>query len=97
MKTVAVEVDRPDARPAVPNPESIDTAPIKWFVMTPERLPTKDGWVYYGLTPEQYEVLARNMADILRWVKETKWRLDYYRGEGQLDGHGTSEIPGDTE
>ena len=26
------------------------------------------------------------MADILRWVKEAQWRLDYYRGEGQLDG-----------
>ena len=27
------------------------------------------------------------MADILRWIKEAQWRLDYYRGEGQLDGH----------
>lgn len=44
--------------------------------------------MYYGVTPKNYEVLARNMADILRWVKEARWRLDYYRGEGLFDGHG---------
>jgi hypothetical protein len=54
--------------------------------MTPDRMPEGDGWVYYGLTPRQYEILAKNMADILRWVKEAEWRLQYYRGEGEIDG-----------
>jgi hypothetical protein len=85
-----VEIERPPETPKLPNPKPIETAPIKWFVMTPDRLPEAEVWVYYGLTTEQYEVLARNMADILRWVREAQWRLNYYRGEGQLDGHGPS-------
>jgi hypothetical protein len=50
--------------------------------------------VYYGLTPEAYEVLSRNMADILRWVKESAWRLDYYQSDGGLDGRGNSGTGG---
>lgn len=70
----------------MPNPQKINTSPVKWLVITPDRLPKGEGWVYYGLTTQQYEVLARNMADILRWVREAQWRLDYYRGETGLDG-----------
>ncbi len=93
--TTTVEIDRPDERPALPNPKPIETSPFKWRVITPDRLPEGGGWVYYGITPKSYEVLARNMADILRWVKEAKWRLDYYRGEGLFDGDGISaEIDG---
>lgn len=35
--------------------------------------------VYFALTPKEYEELSLNMADILRWVKEARWRLDYYK------------------
>ncbi len=83
------EIKQPDARPPLPNPNPINTAPFKWKVLTHTRLPEDDRWVYYGITPKAYEVLSRNMADMLRWVREAKWRLDYYRGEGQIDGHGT--------
>ena len=85
VKTTAVELEKPDTRPAVPNPEPIDTAPIEFKVLTPETIPDGE-YVFYGITVQDYETLARNMADILRWVKEAKWRLDYYRGEGELDG-----------
>jgi hypothetical protein len=80
-----VDVPRPEAHPAVPNPEPVQIAPIEWKVITRDRLPEGE-FVLYGLTPRQYETLARNMADILRWVKEAQWRLEYYRGDGQLDG-----------
>lgn len=88
VRTTAVEVIRPPERPPIPNPQAIDTAPFDWLVITNDRLPASDIWVYYGITPQNYEILSRNMADILRWIKEAQWRLDYYRGEGQLDGSG---------
>lgn len=58
--------------------------PDKHTGMATCTLPTD--WVVYGLDPKQYEILAKDMADILRWVKEAKWRLRYYRGVGGLDG-----------
>jgi len=37
--------------------------------------------VLIALTPQDYETLARNQADTLRWVREAMWRLQYYRQE----------------
>lgn len=85
IKTTEVEAPKPDKRPVLPNPKPIDTAPIKFKVLTRETLPEGE-FVYYGLSVKDYETLARNMADILRWVKEAEWRLRYYRGEGGVDG-----------
>jgi hypothetical protein len=84
--TSTVEIHRPNPVPPLPNPRPIDTADFEWKVITPERLPNTPNFVYYGITPTQYETLSRNIADILRWVREAKWRLDYYRREGDLDG-----------
>lgn len=88
------EVKQPDARPPLPNPKPIETSPFKWKVVTRDRLPEGDRWVYYAITPQEYEVLSRNMAEMLRWVREAKWRLDYYRGEGELDGRQGTEGDG---
>ncbi len=93
--TSTTEIKQPDPTPPLPNPRPIETAPFKWRVITSDRLPKGEGWVYYGITPKQYEILSKNMADILRWVKEAQWRLDYYRGEGLPDGHGTERNEGD--
>lgn len=93
--TTTVDIERPDERPPLPNPKPIETSPFTWKVITPDRLPDGDGWVYYGITPRAYGTLSRNMAEILRWIKEAKWRLDYYRGEGLFDGYGLgAEIDG---
>lgn len=69
------------SRITVPNPNPIDLNLFNWKVITADRLPSNDNWVYYGLTPKQYEILARNMAEILRWVEEAQWRLDFYKKE----------------
>src|SRR3546814_66691 len=94
IRTAPVDAPRPAALPNIPNPKPIETALVEWVVLTPERLPTEDGWVYYGLTPEQYETLARNMAEILRGVRAAQWRLEYSRGEGNLDGAGNQGAGG---
>ena len=85
ITTTEIDVPKPDARPVLPNPKPIDTAPIEFKVLTRERLPEGE-FVFYGLSVKDYETLARNMAEILRWVKEAEWRLRYYRGEGEVDG-----------
>ncbi len=54
---------------------------VKWTVLTPTKLPEGDDWVFFGLTPRAYEDLSFNMADVLRWVREAMWRLQYYRGD----------------
>ena len=82
-----MEIERPgDTRPALPNPRAIDTVPVEFKVLTEETLLDGPGWVYYGLTVENYEALSRNMAEILRWIKEARWRLDYYRNDADLNG-----------
>lgn len=84
VTTAPAEIERP-TRPALPDPKPIQQAPFKWEVLTPDKLPEGERWVRYGLTVKSYETLARNVADILRWVKEAEWRLRYYRGEGEVD------------
>jgi len=49
--------------------------------MTPETLPEDDDWVFFAVTPQDYESLSLNYADFLRWAQEAQWRFDYYRGE----------------
>jgi len=81
VTTAPVELPRPEATPPLPNPEPINTASVNWIIVTPDRLPAGDGWVLIALTPQDYETLARNQADTLRWVREAMWRLQYYRQE----------------
>jgi hypothetical protein len=96
-----VEVERPESRPALPNPQPIETQTFKWDVLV--LVPGGDGNIqvqrspqitrpqpYYAITPQEYEILSRNMAEMLRWIKEAHWRLQYYRGDGGLDGN---EVP----
>ena len=89
-----MKIDRPEGRPAIPDPRKIEVRPFKWRVLTPDSLPKDKRWVYYGITPKQYEILSRNMADILRWIREARWRLRYYRGKGQVDGTGPDRTTG---
>lgn len=81
VTTAQVDLPQPEKTPALPNPQPIDTAPLNWIIVTPDRLPAGDGWVLIALTPKDYETLARNQADTLRWVREAMWRLRYYRQE----------------
>lgn len=94
VTTVPANIEKPDPKPVLPNPKDIHTSPVKWLVITHDRLPEGTTWVYYGVTPEQYEVMSRNMAEILRWVREARWRLEYYRGEGNIDGPGNEGVGG---
>ena len=45
-------------------------------------------FVFFALTPQDYENLSTNFADVTRWITEAMWRLNYYRGEVKKEENG---------
>ena len=80
VRTVTVEVPRPDPTPSLPDPQPLELLPVDWTVVTAGRLPAGSDWTLMALTPQQYRNLSLNTAELLRYVREAKWRLGYYRG-----------------
>lgn len=66
-----IEAERP-TRPPLPTPLSIELMEVEWRTVE-----TKSGTLLV-LTPKEFEALSYNLAEILRWVKEAMWRLQYY-------------------
>lgn len=64
-------MERPTRAP-LPNPKATELANVEWKVIQ-----TADGPVI-ALTPAEHERLMLNLAEILRWVQEAMWRLQYY-------------------
>lgn len=62
----------------LPDPAPVKTRRVKWIVVTPDNLPAGD-FVVFALEPKDYEALALNQAETLRWAREARHRLDYYR------------------
>lgn len=85
IQTAPSEIKRPDARPNLPNPQPIEQLRFKWKVITPDRLPEGDDWVFLGITPKAYEDTAKNTAEIDRFIKVARWLFKYYRGELPVD------------
>jgi hypothetical protein len=75
-----VEIAKPNTRPNLPAPEPIQTRPLKWKVLT-EKDKLVKGQAYIALSTKDYENLSLNLADVVRWIKEARWRLKYYKGE----------------
>jgi len=67
-----VEVERPPAKPPLPEPEPVDLVAVDWAVVETPSGPM------IALSEEQFELLAQNLAEILRWIREAAWRLAYY-------------------
>lgn len=83
VDVVPLELETPD-RPTLPLPQPITPSDQEWLVLTPETVPEDGQWVYFGVTPQDYEKLSLTMAEIRRWVETAYWQLRYYRGE--VDG-----------
>lgn len=79
--TAPVEIEKPAERPPLPNPKPIAQREVEWVVLTPDTLPEGTGWVFFAITPRDYEDASLNQAEVLRFVREATWRLRYYRGE----------------
>lgn len=68
----------------LPAPQPINLHNIAWDVIV--EVDGDDTQVYFALSPGDYENLSLNMAEILRWIRESKWQLEYYRDEATIDG-----------
>lgn len=75
IKTVPVELEKPKQIVSLPLPNPIKILPVKWTVGIEGKK------AQYCLSPKEYENLSLTQADTLRWAKEAKWQLDYYRGD----------------
>lgn len=82
VATTSSELTCPPQTAPLPYPSPIQQVGVTWEVLTQDRLPTEPSWARVTLTPRQYENLARNYAEITRWVTEARGQLEYYRGEG---------------
>ena len=93
--------ERPPEIIALPLPQPIQMLSFKgdpFTILTPETIPINERyedqredifedmeWVFFGVTPSNYEVLSKNQAEVLRWITEAMWRLLYYSNEDAPD------------
>ncbi len=75
VTTAPTEIDRP-TKPVLPKPKPLELREVEFKII---ELP--DGNLI-ALTPRQYENLSLNMAEILRYIRESDQQLEYYRGQG---------------
>ena len=82
IKTVEIRI--PIQQPVMPRP--IDMKEPKWYVVSPKnmdeflkRIQKQSGGVFFAMTPAGYELMAYNLQEIKRFVKETKEVIVYYR------------------
>ena len=97
MTTTTEAINLPPVRPNLPDPRPVDLSTFEFKVLTEKTLPTEPGWVYYGITPEAYETMSRNTAELLRWIQEADWRLQYYKGEASDSRTGRTRLKGSGE
>jgi len=76
VKLQAVEKPNPIN---LPDPNPVRLLKVKFIVITDATLPSGKGWTYIAMSPKDYENLSKNHAELLRWVREAKTRLKYYR------------------
>lgn len=63
------------SRLPLPAPAPIQTKEVEWKVLHKGDAADQD---YFVLSPDQFDKLVDNQADILRWVKEAVGQLTYY-------------------
>jgi len=71
------------------DPRSVTMRNIHWIVLTPENIMDliNTDMVLFAITVDDYEDLSLNMADIIRYIKQQKEIIIFYKR--QL--HGTKE------
>ena len=79
------EIDTPIKHPDLPNP--IKLQDVEWHVVTEDNLDefiemlrsTRSHVVFFAITPDDYEIMAYNLQDIRRYIKELKEIIVYYK------------------
>lgn len=73
-----MDLAKPAEKPALPRPAELSLGDVSWTV-TPEGK--------FCLDARGYEQLSRNNAEVLRWISEASWQIDYYRGNATDGDH----------
>ena len=65
-------------------PNSMTIKHVEWKVLTPEIARSmidknSDDFIFIALTPKHYENLSLNMQEIIRYIREQKEIIIYYR------------------
>jgi hypothetical protein len=71
-------------------PREIDMKEPYWYVVSVARIKKETGGVFFAMTPGDYELMAYNLQEIKRFVKETKEVIVYYRTV-TMDNEGIKE------
>ena len=80
-------LEEPRAKLNLPNPEALDLEKIKWIIITSENAQEvfakleAEGIdpVLFGLTDKEFELLAKNFAQIRQKLQETNNLLEEYK------------------
>tara|TARA_B100001094_G_C18135345_1_gene774741 strand:+ start:841 stop:1287 length:447 start_codon:yes stop_codon:yes gene_type:complete len=79
-----VEIKTPIKQPLMPSP--VDMKEPHWYVVSDKnieefqkKIKKETGGVFFAMTPGDYELMAYNLQEIKRFVKETKEVIVYYR------------------
>jgi len=78
VHAVQTEIPEPP-KPDLPLPAPVNQVPIEWVVISSNEFQCTGDFVFMAMTPGNYEDLSRNQADLLRWIEEASYQLDYYR------------------
>ena len=86
-KVKIFSVEEPRAKLNLPNPEALDLEKVKWIIITSENADEvfakleAEGIdpVLFGLTDKDYELLAKNFAQIRQKLQETNNLLEEYK------------------
>lgn len=62
----------------LPRPQPPDLTEVTWSVVTP--VTVSGDYFYMGLPEKQYQALAQNQTELLRYVTELEWLVGYYEG-----------------
>lgn len=71
-----MEIKSPPAI-VLPLPDAVHLEAVKWQVFD------SAGGPMFALQARGYEALARNMAELTRWMSEARYQLDFYRRDRQ--------------
>jgi len=95
-----VEMKIPIQHPVMPRP--IDMKDPNWYVVSEknieefmQRIQKETGGVFFAMTPGDYELMAYNLQEIKRFVKETREVIIYYRTVTSNDEEPKEEVTDD--
>jgi len=86
-------VEEPRAKLNLPKPEALDLEKVRWIIITSENAQEvfakleAEGIdpVLFGLTDKDYEIIAKNFAQIRAKLKESNEILDKYKQYYEAD------------